>query len=190
MIMSKDNANAFVDRYGSPYTFLELFESNKQLMQDVFDEYTLIGFAWDMQEDPDPVAHMVGRIWMRFDKTMIGSPDHLFNSSPFKYGHVGWGGYSTYGGPWNKLGAKIAEMNHGVASHHQIHFEAYAFSFEFGRAAFPNILESDVMHKIAGTRREDAHERTWHRPGQREIDDDRILQLLSIRNQMELRTST
>jgi hypothetical protein len=176
----------FVQRYGDPYTFDELFDMTVEFVKDQIGDIELLGFYWDISESAIDSDMMVGKTCFRFDGGPLQNVNvkDLLNNSLFQFGA---GGYSTWGGPWNELGKTIEKMNGGIPWKQKMPLQAYTFSIEICRSNFTKILHSDVMNKIASAGPEIAHCGLWEKEGQKDEDTRRLTELVSLREKSGLR---
>lgn len=128
----------------------------------------------------------IGKIWFRTDKEIprtLKSISELFDSMPV---HIGGGGYSTFGGPWNSLGIKIEKLNVGVPWKLRGELSAYAFDMHFFKTDMPGLDQLEVMYKLQDKEYNQEHFLCWETQDQLTADIDLISSLEALREKLEL----
>ena len=115
-----------------------------------------------------------GKVWFRTDRELsmaMGSTDALFRPSMM---HLGGGGYSTWGGPWNQLGKDMEKLNAGLPWGRKGRLSAYAYDIHFFVSDIPGLDHAEVMLKMQDRDWEKEYYFEWQDPGQEARDKDTL----------------
>lgn len=172
-------------KYGVPENLTDVFVGFGLLVQDIFTETELLGFCWSIERVANSDM-MTGMLTMRFasrPRTSIPIQSR-FDGTLF---HLGRGGYSSWGSPWQPVGQLFEKLNEGIPWEQKIPLETYTFSIEIDRNKFPKIKEAEVMNKIADRPQEDTHDLIWERPAIKKMDNENMSAIHNLRREMGLK---
>lgn len=122
-----------------------------------------------------------GKIWLRFEKDIVGSFGALFSGSMY---HIGTGGYSTWEGPWQEYGNQLQKLEFGVPWELRRTLSAYSFGSQFYLSDFPVLDQAAIMRKLADEHMPTAIVFDWKEDDLDEGDRDYLEFLQSYKEKM------
>jgi hypothetical protein len=187
-----------IDTFGKdPETLDEFFECLKALIQSNLDVYeseiSIIGLGMAIsytdsvrnnhvspigkptncnRYDPLPLGYpgFSGRIWVRYDKTILSFGDRPLENT---LTHTGTGGFGTYDGPWEKV-SNIHWKTYGI-SNYNTRPVCYSWDWRFFLEDWPrlqNKIQKEAIFKILQSKNSKLkYEKHWLREDYEKLDE-------------------
>ncbi len=161
----------FINRYGDPETYEELFDNVRQCVDDQLNtvELHIVGLAWDITHGtqiscthsapagqqtnwsgdhayPRHYPGWAGRVWIRVN-SLLPSGGHPYVSRMLKntLTHSGSGGFGTYSGPWQKVATAAAYNTSGTTLPI---VTLYSWDYKIFEQDFPLITANIIKNRL------------------------------------------